>query len=69
MLGMGFGSSLGGYFSDKYGRIWVFKKSALLTAIGSILLLFSFEPISLIIGIFIFGLGSGAEVTIGGVVF
>ena len=66
---MTFGSFLSGYISDKYGRMAVFKKSALLSAIGAILLVFSFEPISLLSGIFLFGIGAGAEVAIGGVVF
>ena len=69
MFGMFIGSYVGGFLSDKYGRMFIFKKNPLINIVGIILLLVSVNPIMIYCFVFIFGLGTGGEITLGGVVF
>jgi len=69
MFGMFLGSYAWGYLGDRYGRMFAFKKTVLVAAIGSVMLIFAWNLGSLImIGIFI-GFGIGGEIALGGTVF
>ena len=69
MFGMLFGSYFGGLLSDKYGRMFIFKKNPWINIVGIILLIVSVNPIMIYCFVFIFGVGTGGEITLGGVVF
>lgn len=60
-LAVAIGSSVGGWLSDKFGRVTVFNLDILFVAIGSLIIAFSHNVMLLLIGVTIAGLASGAD--------
>ncbi|CAG9315000.1 naiP_2 [Blepharisma stoltei] len=68
-IGMLAGSVLWGYWADRYGRMFSFKKSLLIVVIFSLFMIFSFSLVLFIICAFIIGIGVSGELVVSGVVF
>ncbi|CAG9325168.1 naiP_8 [Blepharisma stoltei] len=68
-LGIMMGSYIWCYLSDRFGRMFSFKKSAVLLTLTSFLLIFSPEYYSFLVFLFFMGFSIGGELTVGGAVF
>ncbi|CAG9317876.1 unnamed protein product [Blepharisma stoltei] len=66
MLGICIGSILFGFIGDRYGRVFSFKISGLLSIAGSVILAFSPNYETAVPLILIAGMGGGGEITAGG---
>lgn len=60
-LAVAMGSLLGGFLSDKFGKIRVFNIDILLVALGTAMVAFAGNVRILLIGLIISGLASGAD--------
>ena len=69
MMGMFMGSYLAGYLSDKFGRMLVFKWNPLVLILIMTSMVFSQNEYMLYVIVWMYGLGTGSELTIGGVVY
>ena len=68
-LGLLVGSILWGVISDKYGRMYAFKNTALVSTIASICLVFSVNYQMVAACLFVLGAGIIGELTVGSTVF
>ena len=68
-LGLLFGSIFWGIVSDKYGRMYAFKNTALIASISSIALIFSLNYQMVAGCLFALGFGIIGELTVGGTIF
>lgn len=68
MSGMFLGSYICGIFSDRKGRMFVFKKTMILLAVSLILLLSSWSLNVMLPFVALYGFATGGEITMGGVV-
>ncbi|CAG9317870.1 yceI_1 [Blepharisma stoltei] len=66
MSGIFLGSAILGLIGDRYGRVYAFKISGIMSVIGALLLTFSQNYAMLIPFTFIEGLGAGGELATGG---
>jgi MFS family permease len=69
MIGMASGSYLCGYFGDKYGRMYIFKKTPFISIIGGMGQIFSVNLPMLICSSMINGFAIGGEIALGGTVW
>ncbi|MFT8907449.1 MAG: MFS transporter [Lentilactobacillus diolivorans] len=60
-LSVALGSLIGGYLSDRFGRVKVFNLDILFVALGTLIVAFSVNLSMLIAGLFIAGVASGAD--------
>ena len=68
-LGLVLGVSSFGIIADRYGRMYSFKSSVVISAFAAILLLFSVNFLMTGFSLIILGIGMGGELTVGGTVF
>lgn len=68
MSGMFLGSYVCGIYSDKKGRMFVFKKTMVLLIVSLALLLGSWDLTILLPSAALYGFATGGEITMGGVV-
>lgn len=69
MIGMALGSYLCGYLGDKYGRMYIFKKTPLISVLGASGVLFSVNLPMMICFSAINGFAIGGEIVLGGTVW
>lgn len=68
-LGYMLGSYTWCYLSDRYGRMYSFKKSPILLALTGFVMVFSYNYEMFIILLVLMGFAIGGELTVGGTVF
>jgi MFS family permease len=68
-LGILIGTFTFGVISDSCGRMLAFKCSILLVSVSSVSLLLSFHPYYIAGSLFVLGIGAGAELSLGSIVF
>lgn len=69
MIGMLIGSYVCGHLSDKFGRMFVFKKVNLIIILGGLLAAFSVNFWMLLLGLFLIGAGVGGEIAVGATIY
>ena len=69
MIGMAFGSYLCGYFADKYGRMYIFKKTPFISILGGLGQMLSLNLPMMMCFSAINGFGIGGEMVLGGTVW
>jgi MFS family permease len=69
MIGMAFGSYFCGYFGDKYGRMYIFKKTPFISVLSGSGILFSLNLPMLICFSVMNGFAIGGEIVLGGTVW
>ena len=69
IVGMFFGCYAWGYLGDRFGRMFAFKKTVLVAAVGSFLMSSSLNPGYLVLFSSIIGFGIGGEIALGGTIY